>query len=653
MLRKPPQRTQAEIWLERINTPILVLAAVAVLFYLLELFHLIPPSYELAFLWLNFLIDLIFLVDIVAKVTILGRGYLKSPWFLIDFISTLPIISSAMELMGALGPQLQATRVARGARVARIARVARVARLAKVARVARLATAIRAQQGLSFLKSNPAAIPTPRFNKALFFAVPVLLMVFIIASAYVTKSEVSSLRSNISDQLLLIQTESDLTELLARYAPNVRTKSAELASLSSPMDSNEDLIFSLHPAFVRADRISGIMLLVVLATIGVIALVVGALAKDRSQDQERSILSQCFSPAIVNKFYESPETVERFFNQWMTVFFIDIRGFTKQAEMDNSDVEGLALKLRRVMDTARDQIVVSHEGVIDKFMGDAVMGWVGGHFSSHWHILGDIHDTLFLDQLELIDQDIKSIEREKAKSANNQQGFDQINQLEALWQKAKTDRELLLQQQRAKLDQDQGLEERLRDAKAEYRRRVAKSAVECCLKITETVSSINDPQAFTELKIGIGSGPVLVGNFGSTDQIGFTVLGPTVNRAARLEPASAQCGCKILIDEATYHLIANDPDLCFRRLPPISLKGLSSAMITYEPFFRSMDHSFLTPFEHGVSALESGDCEGAIAHFNRANSLRSDVDLASQIWTAECHKIINSNTVFQAKVMSK
>ena len=79
----------------------------------------------------------------------------------------------------------------------------------------------------------------------------------------------------------------------------------------------------------------------------------------------------------------------------MTVFFIDIRGFTKAVEKDAGDVEGLALKLRKVMNTARKQIVVSHEGIIDKFMGDAVMGWVGGHFSVHWKLMEKVPERRF------------------------------------------------------------------------------------------------------------------------------------------------------------------------------------------------------------------------------------------------------------------
>ncbi len=653
MLERKPHKNRAERWLEKSNTPILVLAALAVILYLLELFHAIPPSLQDLFIWTNFLIDFIFLVDIIAKAFILGRAYLRSPWFLIDFISTLPIISSAMELMGSMGPQLQATRVARGARIARIARVARIARLAKVARVARLATAIRAHQGLRFLKSGGSG-ETPRFNRALFIGVPTLLLAFIIANAYLTQSETATLKSMISDQLALVQADTELSELMAHYAPSVHSKPAELTSFPSPLHPDEDLIFSLHPAFLRADRISGIMLLLVLATIGVIAFVVGSLAGDRSHDQERSILSQCFSPAIVNKFYESPEIVERFFRQWMTVFFIDIRGFTRAAESNHSDVEGLAIKLRKVMDTARDQIVVSHEGVIDKFIGDAVMGWVGGHFSSHWQILADLHNALFMDQLELLDQDIKSIERALKQWKDGDDLSDQKHrQLLATLQKARTDRDEFKRKQSEKIDNNPVLAQKLTEATAQYRRQVAKSAVVCCLKISETVSAIDDPEAFHELKIGVGSGSVLVGNFGSTDQIGFTVLGPTVNRSARLEPASAQCGCKILIDDVTYKLLRDDQEFKFRRLPPIAIKGLASSVTTYEPFLSHGPLEFLNTFDQAVNALESGRTAEALKQFDQANELKPGGDTASQIWAAECKLLLQNGVSFVSKSMSK
>ena len=657
MLKRDIRKSKSENLLELTNKPILILAVLAIVLYVIELFRLVPTSLMLPFLWINFLIDFIFLVDLIAKGWILGRSYLRSPWFMIDFISTLPIISSTLELFGALGPQLQATRIARGARVARIARIARVARLAKVARVARLATAIRARHGLNFLKSTNTIQETPSFNRALFIGVPVLLFAFILATSIITNNEVTKLQTAITDQVEQAKTQSELNAIAQKYDASNTINPAELAVISSSVDGGQQISVSLQKAYIRADRITGILLLVVLLTIGVSAYISNALANDQSKGRELSILSQCFSPAIIKKFYNSPEVIERFYNQWMTVFFIDIKGFTKAVEKDANDVEGLALKLRKVMDTARREIVITYEGVIDKFMGDAVMGWVGGHFSTHWDLLTDVRQQLNMNELDLIQQDIKSIEREiaelKSQTATDDQNH-KLKELQTTLKEAKKTKSKLKAEQNAALEKDPSLQDTLERMTLEYRKRVAKSAVTCCLRISRAVEEIEDPEAFHELKIGIGSGPVLVGNFGATDQIAFTVLGPTVNRSARLEPASAQVGCKILIDQRTYELLKDYDELQFRRLPRIALKGLSSSMTSYEPFFTNqIPNSFLKQFELGVSALEKGNTKEAMSYFEEANTLRKGGDKASEIWIKECAKALENGQTFGVKTMKK
>ena len=644
-------KSKGERLLERSNNPILILAALAIVLYILELFRVVPKSLMTPFLWINFLIDFIFLLDLSAKVLILGRGYLRSPWFLIDFVSTMPIVSSSLELIGNVGPQLQATRAARAARVAR---VARIARLAKVARVARLATAIRARHGLTFLKAPPADQATPAFNKALFIGVPALLLAFILASAYITQNEVTALHQDLSQRIAQARSQEELNLLREEYhidqAYNVTT---EIASFDSPLMS-EAFALSLSEAYARADRIAGILLLVVLVTIGLSVFIASSLAKDRSKGKERSILSQCFSPAIVNKFYNAPEVIERFYNQWMSVFFIDIRGFTQATEKDSDDVEGLALKLRKVMDTARDEIVDSHEGVIDKFMGDAVMGWVGGHFSAHWDLLEETRRKLYLDELELCNQDIKSIQREINKIAEQDNHTPRLIELNAILEEAQKQKSKLILLQEEAIHNESGLQNEYEKMRLEYRRRVAKSAVNCCLKITHAVSQFEDPDAFHELKIGIGSGRVLVGNFGSTNQIGFTVLGPTVNRAARLEPASAQCGCKILIDQSTYDLLKDVDEFQFRRLPRISVQGISNDMVTYEPFFTAnLETSFLSTFEQGVNLLEDGKLDEALICFNQADQRRPGGDAASKLWAKECSDALTQGTSVGIRSLKK
>lgn len=616
--------------LERSNKPILFLAGLAVVLYILELFRVIPNALITPFLWLNFIIDFIFLIDLTAKCLILGRSYIRSPWFFIDFISTLPIISSAFELAGSLGPQLQATRVARAARVARIARVAR---LAKVARVARLVTAIRARQGLTFLKSADDQ-ETPKFNRSLLIAVPILLLVFILANNYITSQEVNRLETQIQERLNRVKTPAALEAVLADYPlTNDFSQTNELFITPSPLDPDNLITLSVSKAHIRASRIAGIMLLVVLATIGMSVYISSSLAKDKSSSRERSILSQCFSPIIVDKFYETPEVVERYFNHWMTVFFIDIRGFTQVTEKQQNDVEGLALKLRKVMDTARKEIVETHEGIVDKFMGDAVMGWVGGHFSQHWALQKDEREKLFIDEIDLINQDIKKIEREIKHQQAADNKTETIQELKAIFEVARKDEAALLDLQKKAKQNDPNLEEKYQAQSLAYRQAIAASAVSCCLRISNEVLKITDADGLQKLKMGIGSGSVLVGNFGSSDQIAFTVLGPTVNRAARLEPASAQLGCKMLVDQDTYDLLKDNEKFKFRKVPRISVKGIDNDLATYEPFFADQEElAFIDEFNKGAEAIERGEKHEALGFFKTADLLRPGGDSAAKLW---------------------
>jgi adenylate cyclase len=63
------------------------------------------------------------------------------------------------------------------------------------------------------------------------------------------------------------------------------------------------------------------------------------------------------------------------------------------------------------------------------------------------------------------------------------------------------------------------------------------------------------------LRVGIATGPMLVGNIGSEAMKSYTVLGGAVNLAARLERANKHYGTSILISEATATMIADAVEL--------------------------------------------------------------------------------------------
>ena len=46
--------------------------------------------------------------------------------------------------------------------------------------------------------------------------------------------------------------------------------------------------------------------------------------------------------------------------------------------------------------------------------------------------------------------------------------------------------------------------------------------------------------------IGLHVGPVTFGNIGTEDRLDFTIIGPAVNRAARLESLTKQLGVPVL-----------------------------------------------------------------------------------------------------------
>jgi len=79
------------------------------------------------------------------------------------------------------------------------------------------------------------------------------------------------------------------------------------------------------------------------------------------------------------------------------------------------------------------------------------------------------------------------------------------------------------------------------------------------------------------IRIGINSGPCVVGNFGSEDRMEYTVVGKTVNMAARLESNSESE--KILICDTTYELV-KEVIRCEER-GEIRVKGIDRDIMTY------------------------------------------------------------------------
>jgi adenylate cyclase len=88
----------------------------------------------------------------------------------------------------------------------------------------------------------------------------------------------------------------------------------------------------------------------------------------------------------------------------------------------------------------------------------------------------------------------------------------------------------------------------------------------------------NWPPYFT--RYGLHVGDAVAGNIGSADRMNYTVLGATVNLAARLEGLNKNYGTSILVSEALK--ARAEPAFVFRSVDCIKPKGFAEAFTIYE-----------------------------------------------------------------------
>jgi adenylate cyclase len=106
--------------------------------------------------------------------------------------------------------------------------------------------------------------------------------------------------------------------------------------------------------------------------------------------------------------------------------------------------------------------------------------------------------------------------------------------------------------------------------------RAVRSAVEMRAAM-QAINAQHEPDYQLPIAIGVHSGEVVVGMFGSVRKREYTALGHTVNVAARLEQMAA--ANQILISPQTYELVQGRVNVA--RLEPIMVKGLADPMQVY------------------------------------------------------------------------
>ncbi len=110
------------------------------------------------------------------------------------------------------------------------------------------------------------------------------------------------------------------------------------------------------------------------------------------------------------------------------------------------------------------------------------------------------------------------------------------------------------------------------------------------------------------VRMGIASGDVTVGNIGSETSRGYTVIGDTVNVASRLEQANKFYGTQILVSEGTRELAGDT--LAFREIDSLQVAGKQEAVRVFELLGYANEMS--DAVRRRVQAYETG-----LAHYRR------------------------------------
>jgi len=212
----------------------------------------------------------------------------------------------------------------------------------------------------------------------------------------------------------------------------------------------------------------------ILLITGISVIILRALSEEANRRQLRAAFGQYLSPAMVKDIEQSGQKPELGGTTTdISVFFLDIRGFTTLSETLADRPQDLTKIINHILDHCT-QIILKHGGTLDKYIGDAIMAFWNAPVAQADHAL-----------------------RAMSAAIEIQNSLDDLN------------------------------------------------------RALKTMMGDNWINQDISVGIGIATGPAVVGNFGSKQRLSYSVLGDTVNLAARLEPVVKQTGIPITVSNRT------------------------------------------------------------------------------------------------------
>lgn len=167
--------------------------------------------------------------------------------------------------------------------------------------------------------------------------------------------------------------------------------------------------------------------------------------------------------------------------------------------------------------------------------------------------------------------------------------------------------------------------------------RGVQAALRCQDKLAEMRPALRERTGKEfRMRIGLNTGHAVVGNLGSHDRFDYTMLGDSVNLAARLESINKQFATYTMISRSTLDQLDNT--IPVRELSTLRVVGKNEAVSVFEPMtetgYAAMK-AVIEPFSQGLRHFYAGDFAQAITCFDAI----ADTDPAAARCAAKCREL--------------
>jgi adenylate cyclase len=176
---------------------------------------------------------------------------------------------------------------------------------------------------------------------------------------------------------------------------------------------------------------------------------------------------------------------------------------------------------------------------------------------------------------------------------------------------------------------------------ADHALRACRAAVKCQARLAELRPQFKSRFGKDLLmRIGINSGPAVVGNMGSSSRFDYTAIGDTVNIASRLEMACKQYGVPLLIGEKTHEMVQDH--MIVREIDIIRVLGKKKPLHVYEVVgdkeeVSSSELERISHFHRALKAYRNQEWGKALTLFREEES-----DRVAEIYVERCQRFRQS-----------